>query len=117
MALVLHFGVRESEFEVLRNHIIRAVPKGIDPVVWNDGWPYSELMFDPPVHVTIETTTPMVILNFLASRYVDFLVPYSGEDKDGVLIYVTDQRYVVHDSKQNVVASTPDEYVELRYPE
>jgi hypothetical protein len=115
MPLAIHFGVRDSEFDVLRNQIIRLVPMGIDLVKEPDAWDcrYTDTVLDEPVHVTIRTMTPMVVMHFLASHFDNFLLPRSGEEFDGVKILVTDTL----DNGDPNSLGTVQEYVELRYPE
>lgn len=106
MPLDIHLGVRSSEVDTLRNQIVRMVPVGIDFVEVESAWrsDFTETFLDEVVHLVITTMTPIVILNFLSSRFDTFLVPMSGQEYDGVKLYVTDR-------------GGEQEYIELRYPD
>jgi hypothetical protein len=105
--LAIHFGIRESEVAVFKGQISRMVSEPLEIRTWAEAWDAGndpEFILEPTTHVVLTTMTPMVLLNFIAGNFSNFLVPHAAENLDGVLMFVTDSE------------EWTSEYLELRYP-
>lgn len=111
MSLAIHFGVREDEIKTLQDQVARInsdMPES--PVILRTGQKWQEFFYHnssdtDSQHMVIETVIPMVLLNLLASRFHQFLVPVEEVDGyTGLLLMVTDAR------------DYGTEYLELRNP-
>jgi hypothetical protein len=120
MSLTIHFGIRQNEMPAFQQQFMRLIENSpFTPQSNGDDWfnwgrqPYHEDpddIIEQPLHVYIETRTPMVLLNFLVEHFRNFFVPMNGEGYDGVCVIVTDSYETVSDGKPF------DEYLELRWP-
>lgn len=106
MTLTIHMGVYKDELRTLDTQLKRLLPDGgadiqSDGDLW-DAWNQQPIEnLNLPVHVRIDTITPMAVLNLLASRFDTFMIPRF----DGPKLVVTDT-----DAEEV-------EYIEFRYPE
>jgi hypothetical protein len=109
MSLTIHFGVYNQEFPTLCDQFDRLIPNSpVRPGSYGGDWHDWSVKASPiwgqyddsnePIHVFIESTTPMVLLNFFVENFRHFFVPLNGEGYDGVC------------------GKPEDEYVELRWP-
>lgn len=101
--LSIHFGIRETELQTLKDQIKRMLPDEsieiqTDEIPWNPDGP------ERVQHCVIDTWAPMSMINMMAVLYKNFLVPSTQDNIDGTSIFVAD--------KNDPTA----EYVELRWP-
>lgn len=117
MSLMIHVGIRREEIPIFSRYVkeelhcsvLDAWERGINRNDWNT-WAEFEVTKEHSediVHMTIETLTPIVIINWLVNRAGIFI--HKLEDEKSVLhgrsIIVTDSRH------------WNEFYVELNYPD
>lgn len=107
LSLTIHFGIRVVELGTFSRQVQRLLPEPIDIHTDRDDWNQwglplvGEVDADTGVHVEITTMTPMIHLNFLVGRMLNFLVP----NNEGLQLIVTD---AIDDDAV---------YLELTYPD
>ena len=113
MPLLIHFGVRNSEFDTFKSQLARAMPYPLDVMppqlnlmVQEDEW--LDTGDESILHITLKTNIPLVMTNLLVNGFMNFLVPKPNDTYSSnppATLLVTDAN------------DWEEEYVEFRYPE